>query len=93
MEVDIEMMKTEVKKGLGDSKHMVKKLTKKEKAKMIEEIGILEEQNVGKDKVMKDEEKVRKSDLFTILYDRMKALQLIRSMMKNNEVVGEFKTF
>ena len=60
---------------------------------MVKEIGLEEERIKDKDKQMEQEEEDGRGNLFNALHDARNALGLIKSILKNNEVVGEFRTF
>ena len=90
IEKDTEMKEAgKATEGLVESKHFVKGLSEKEVEDMVKEIGLEEEKIEDKDKDMKQEEEEGRSDLFNAPQDWRNALRLIKSILKNNEVVEE----
>ena len=89
---DLEMEEADkVTRGLEGSKHVVKELMEKEIKEMIKQIGLKEEKIEDKDKEMGQEEEDGRSDLFNAPHDSRNASGLIRSILKTNEVVEEFR--
>lgn len=91
-EKDTEMKEAgRIAEGLADSKHAVKELSEEEIEEMIKEIWLEEEKFEDKDKEMEQEEEEGRSDLLNAPHDSRNVLGLINSILKNNEVVEEFK--
>lgn len=91
-EVDTEMKEAgKTMEGLEESKHLVKELIEEEIEKMAKEIGLVEEKTADEDKEMGEEEEEGSSNLFNAPQDSKNALELIKSILKNNEVVEEFR--
>ena len=77
--------------GLAESKHAVKELLEKEIEEIVKEIGLEKEKPEDEDKEMEQEEEDRRGDHFNAPQDSRNALGLIKSILKNNKVVEEFK--
>ena len=90
---DIEMKEAaKGTEGLSESKHATKQLSEEEIERMAKEIGLEEEEVEDEDKEMGEEEvEEGRSDLLNALQDSRNALGLIKSILKNNEMVEEFK--
>ena len=58
---------------------------------MVKEIGLEEEDIKNEEKEMEQEEKERRRDLLNAPQDSRNALGLIKSILKNQEVVEEFR--
>ena len=91
-EMDTEMKEgTKVVEGLVNSKHMVKNLTEEEIDKIVKEMGWEEEKKEDEDKEIEEKEVKGRNDLFNVPQDSRNALGLIKSILKNNKVVEEFR--
>ena len=90
--MDTEMKEgTKVVEGLVNSKHMVKNLTEEEIDKIVKEMGWEEEKKEDEDKEIEEKEVKGRNDLFNVPQDSRNALGLIKSILKNNKVVEEFR--
>ena len=68
-------------------------MSKEQIDKIVKEIGLEEEKIEDEDKEMEEEEEEERSDLLTAPQDSKNVLGLIKSILKNQEVVEEFKAF
>ena len=77
--------------GLAGSKHATKEMLEKEIEEMVKEMGLEEEMIEDEDKEIGQEEEDGRSDLFNAPHDSRTACRLIKSILKNNEVVEAFR--
>ena len=92
IEKDTEMKEAgKATEGLAESKHAVKELSEKEIEEIVKGFGLQEEEVEDEDKEMGQEQEEGRSDLFNAAHDSRNALGLIKSILKNNEVVEEFR--
>ena len=80
-----------VMEGFSESKHAMKQMSEEEIERMAKVMGLEEDAVENKDRKMKKEEEEGRSNLFNAPQDSRNALGLIKSILKNNEAVEEFK--
>ena len=92
-EIDKEMEEAgNTMEGLAESKHVIKQLLEEKMEWMVKEIGLEEEVTVEEeDQEMEGDKENGRGDLFNARQDSRNALDLIKSILNNNEVVKKFK--
>ena len=87
-EIDTEMKEAnKAAEGLVESKHVVKKLLEEEIDRMAKEIGLAEAKLEKENKEMEEDKKEGRSDLFNAPQNSRNTLRLIKSILKNKEMV------
>ena len=90
---DLEMEEADkAARGLEGSKHVEKELMEKEIEEMVKEIRLEEEKIEDGDKEMGQEEEDGSSDLFNAPHNSRSAVGLIKTILKHNKVVEEFRS-
>lgn len=82
---------TKMTAGLEGSKHATRQLSEEDIDWIVKEIGLEEREREEEDRAMEKDKKDSRSNLFNAPQDSRNALGLVKSILKNNKVVEEFK--